>query len=113
MYWEQQEGSVIRFLKDRAPVMAERLWNPKAKLPFADFQARADPVSERILPILQPIEISPVAADQTQPVVGLYQPYEGEETQVTLRNRTKVRGRIRYSEGGWSGSLNSPNFFNN
>lgn len=110
LYWEQQEGSVIRFLRERVPVMSERLWNPEAKLPLADFKTRADSASKRVLPILQPIEIRPVADDQAQPVVSLYQPYEGDETKVTLRNRTKLAGRIRYSEGGWSGSLNSPNF---
>ncbi|MFK7821611.1 MAG: family 20 glycosylhydrolase [Planctomycetaceae bacterium] len=110
LYWEQHEGSVIHFLKSRVPVMAERLWNPENEQSFGDFVKRANSVGEAVLPILQPVEILPVAEDQSEPVVGLYQPYEGDQTQVTLRNRTKIQGQIRYSTGGWSGSLNSPNF---
>ncbi|SMP75418.1 Arylsulfatase A [Neorhodopirellula lusitana] len=110
LYWEQYECSVLHFLSPRLPILAERLWNPSAGLSFAEFQERIATVHERVLPVLQPIEILPVADDPSHPVVGLYQPYAGDEIKVTLRNRTKVNGVIRYSTGGWSGQLNSPNF---
>ena len=110
LYWEQHECSVIHFLSPRVPILAERLWNPGTGCSFADFQVRAAKVHQKVLPVLQPVEISPIAEDQSHPVVSMYQPYSGDEIKVTLRNRTKIEGRIRFSTGGWSGSLNSPNF---
>ena len=110
LYWEQQECSVLHFLMPRIPFLAERLWNPESGHSFDVFKKRAQVVGLRVLPILQPIEISPIADDPKHPVVNMYQPYTGETVRVTLRNRTKIKGKIRYSTGGWSGSLNSPNF---
>ncbi|MEM7234398.1 MAG: family 20 glycosylhydrolase, partial [Planctomycetota bacterium] len=110
LYWEQYENNVIHYLAPRIPILAERLWNPRAGHSFADFRKRSAAAQRRVLPILQPIEISPPGADPSHPVVSLYQPYSGDTVEVTLRNRTKVPGRIRYSTGRWSGWLNSPNF---
>ncbi|MFG0288902.1 MAG: family 20 glycosylhydrolase [Rhodopirellula sp. JB044] len=110
LYWEQYECSVVHFLLPRVPILSERLWNPSSGHSFAEFQERSGFAQERVLPVLQPIEILPEADDPSHPVISLYQPYEGDELPVTLRNRTKVPGRIRYSNGGWSGRLNSPNF---
>jgi hypothetical protein len=110
LYWEQYECSVLHFLMPRIPILAERLWNPESGHSFAEFQDRVAVAQQQTLPILQPVEISPVSQDPSHPVASLYQPYASEEIQVTLRNRTKIDGQIRYSTGGWSGQLNSPNF---
>ena len=110
LYWEQQECSVIHFLAPRIPFLSERLWNPESGMDFSTFKKRVEKVHQRILPVMQPIEILPKASDPDHPVVGLYTPYTGESVKVTFRNRTKIKGMIRYSTGGWSGSLNSPNF---
>ncbi|MCC9642483.1 family 20 glycosylhydrolase [Rhodopirellula sp. JC740] len=110
LYWEQYECSVVHFLAPRIPILSERLWNTAAGHTFTEFQRRAKVVEQRVMPLLQPVGISPVADDPTHPVLAMYQPYSGDELEVTLHNRTKIEGQIRYSTGGWSGRLNSPNF---
>lgn len=109
LYWEQREGSVIHYLRHRVPVMAERLWNPESSLSFEQFQANAANVDQKVFSIVQPVEITPVM-DASLPVTSLYQSYEGKNVAVTLRNRSKVPGKIRYSLGEFSGSLGAPNF---
>lgn len=109
VYWEQREGSVIHFIRERLPIVAQRLWNPEAPLSFDDFITQASTADQRIFAIVQPVEILP-AISRSEPIASLYRPYPGESVNVTLRNRTRIPGTMRYSRGHFSGNLGAPNF---
>ncbi|MEW4562067.1 family 20 glycosylhydrolase [Bremerella sp. JC770] len=109
VYWEQREGSVIHFIRERLPIVAQRLWSPEAPLSFDDFIEHAGIVDQRIFPIVQPVEILPTIRD-SEPIASLYRPYAGESVDITLRNRTRIPGTMRYSRGHFSGSLGAPDF---
>ncbi|MDM4015176.1 family 20 glycosylhydrolase [Roseiconus lacunae] len=109
LYWEQREGSTIHYLLPRVPVFAQRLWNPDASFSYDDFASQATQSQIKTLPIVQPVEILP-AADRSSPVSVLFRHYSGESATVTLRNRTQINGKIRYSKGNFTGWKESPKF---
>lgn len=96
LFWEQEEKTVILQLVPRLPAMAERLWNPALGDDFETLTTRADATVARIMPIVQPIEILPAPPSDPGPIIDIYQPYGGSQLPVTLRNRTRVAGTIRY-----------------
>jgi hypothetical protein len=100
--WEQNERTIVRDLIVRLPVMADRLWNPNFSENYAAFDARAQAIKDRALSIVQPVEILPYGPSPEPPYAADYRYYEGSNTQITLRNRTKIPGTIRYSTAGSS-----------
>ncbi|WP_411845683.1 family 20 glycosylhydrolase [Roseibacillus persicicus] len=110
--WEQPETSVMKIVIPRLPIISERLWNQElgdTAETFADFDSRLQVALERVMPIVQPIEILPgIPAVPNNTDVSVYDsfiPYEGNALSVTLRNRTKILGTIRYNLGGTSSTL--------
>ncbi|MEM9236129.1 MAG: family 20 glycosylhydrolase [Verrucomicrobiota bacterium] len=108
--WEQNERSIVNDLIPRLPVMADRLWNPRDGEDFTAFKARLDAVSEVALTIVRPIEILPLSEVSDSPVNRDYREYSGNEVTVTLRNRTKIPGTIRYETGGFNNDRGAANF---
>lgn len=101
-FWEQHESAVLWKMSARLAVMSERLWNPSEAGSFAAFEKRAKIVSDRVMPIVLPIEILPPFPSEDNPITDIYQPYTEKSIQVVLRNRTEIDGTIRYSEGAFS-----------
>ncbi|MEM9236302.1 MAG: family 20 glycosylhydrolase [Verrucomicrobiota bacterium] len=108
-FWEQEEPSVIENLLQNLPALSERLWNPEVEGGFKDYEKRVELAMERILPIVQPVEILPGRPrnHHKSPVYDLFQPYSGDEIEITLRNRTKIKASPRYElidgvHGGFS-----------
>ena len=110
LFWEQDEETVIKLLRNRLPVMAQRLWNPNTKETFEQFQSRAKLIDTEMMKIVQPIQILPEASSDAGPVTDIYQPYQGDELEITLKNRTKLPGIIKYSVGGFQDDLTGPKF---
>ncbi|MDQ8189801.1 family 20 glycosylhydrolase [Roseibacillus persicicus] len=110
LFWEQEEKSVVNQLLPRISATAERLWNPTLDDDFATLSARTESVMVRLLPIIQPVEILPAEPADSYPITDIYQPYEGSQVQVTLRNRTRIPGTIRYEIGSFSNNLTGPYF---
>ncbi|YCM42145.1 family 20 glycosylhydrolase [Verrucomicrobiaceae bacterium 227] len=108
--WEQNEKTIVRDLIPRLPVMADRLWNPIAGELFSDFDERLKSVEEGVLTIVKPVEILPVSTTPDSPVSEDYRQYEGDSITLTLRNRTKIPGTIRYELGNFNNALTSPGF---
>jgi hypothetical protein len=105
LFWEQKEKTVINDLRSRLPAMAERLWNPEKGDDWEVFSGRAGRIAERVMTIVQPVEILPGLPDRHEPLMDLYVPYDGGSLPVTLRNRTKLEGVIRFEKGGFSNTL--------
>lgn len=110
LFWEQYEKTVINQLKNRIPAMAERLWNPALADDFSTFSQRASDGQERVLTIVQPVEILPPMPTPHAPIMDLYRPYVGDSLHVTLRNRTRIAGTMRWEKGGFSNNLTYFNF---
>ena len=109
-FWEQRESTVIAHLRSRAAVVAERLWNPAGSTSYGAFAARARAVDARVVSIVQPVEILPRESADAPGAGVIYQPYAGDSIRVSLRNRSRVRGTIRYVRGGFSGDLSRAEF---
>lgn len=103
-FWEQRERAVMMRLPQRLATVAERLWNGEGTDCNADFQARAARAAERVMTIVQPVEIVQGTLSEEHPITDFYQPYEGESLQVELRNRSGIPGTIRYEIGRFSGN---------
>ncbi|MEM7518108.1 MAG: hypothetical protein AAF368_14445, partial [Planctomycetota bacterium] len=101
--WEQEESSLVRDLHRRVPILADRLWS-KEHTPTEILLRRMQAVDERILPIVQPIEILPQSSNRG-PLELLFRSYEDNQVQVRLRNRTKLRGSIEVASLPFEGSL--------
>jgi len=110
LFWEQEEETVIKLLRHRLPVMAERLWNPDSKDTFEQFQKRAKAVDAEVMKIVQPVQILPEPTEDAGPITDIYQPYQGKEIEITLKNRTKLPGVIKYSVGSFQNDLTGPKF---
>jgi lysophospholipase L1-like esterase len=108
--WEQNEKTIVRDLIPRLPAMADRLWNPIEGETTAEFIARLDAVRERALTIVQPVEILPAGLQPESPLAEDYRSYSGPNVEITLRNRTKIPGTIRYTTGTFNNSRLSPDF---
>lgn len=102
LLWEQEEQWVIQDLLSRLPVVAARLWNPETPESFQEFEAAAARVLDRVLPIVRPVEILPETVYPTSPASLDFRLYRGDSVEVTLRNRTRVSGSIRYNLGAVS-----------
>ncbi|YCM46689.1 family 20 glycosylhydrolase [Verrucomicrobiaceae bacterium 227] len=96
LFWEQRENSVIRQLIPRIAVMAERLWSPDMAADYPHHKARADLAMKRVLPIVQPVDILPGEPAGNGFISDIYYPYEGSDVAVTLVNRTRIQGTMRY-----------------
>ena len=107
--WEQNERTIVNDLIPRLPVMADRLWNPQEE-DFSAFQNRLDAVSPAVMAIVRPVEILPMGEVPGSPVSRDYRAYTGNTVQVTLRNRTKIPGTIRYETGGFNNYRIAPSF---
>lgn len=105
IFWEQHEQSVVNDLRERLPAVAERLWHPDRRATFDDFSQRLAAVDPAVMTIVRPIEILPLPGDDVGPIGIIYRPYEGDRLAVTLRNRTKIPGTIRYELGSLSNSF--------
>lgn len=108
--WEQNDKVLIRDLQDRLPPAADRMWNPNPSETFATYTTRYQAVKERAMSIVQPIEILPLSATPDAPYTADYRYYSGSNVQITLRNRTKIPGTIRYNLGTFNNSRDSVNF---
>lgn len=109
--WEQPETSVLKIVTPRLPVLSERLWNQDlgdAGESYEDFDSRLQVALERVMPIIQPVEILPgipaIPDGTDEKVYDAFTPYEGSTLSVTLKNRTKLPGTIRYNVAGTSES---------
>src|SRR5690606_17891324 len=102
--WEQNEKTIVTDLLPRLPAMADRLWNPLGAEDYAGFATRLDAVRERVLTIVRPVEILPAGATPTSPLAQDYRTYAGDQVSITLRNRTRIPGTIRYETAGFNGS---------
>lgn len=105
--WEGQDASLMEAILPRLPVLAERLWSPEAEDDFEAFRAKGEAAFHRVLPIIQPIEVLPgvsegVFENPNNRVFGLYHP-AAPGSEITLRNRTKLKGKIQYALGGFHG----------
>lgn len=106
LFWEQSQETVLNDLRSRIAPMAERLWNPKAATDFNEFRRRAGSVHDRVIGLVQAVEVSIEGKLQpVSPVSDLYLGYEGDGVAVFLRNRTKVEGEIRYVDCSFSNSF--------
>lgn len=101
--WEQKESSLIRDLRHRLPVVAERLWSGNGADP-TELLARARRVDRQVFAIVQPVEITP-ESEGKQPIESFYRPMPDDETPVTLHNRSRLEGSIRYSMLPFQGSF--------
>jgi hypothetical protein len=108
--WEQNDKVLIRDLQDRLPPAADRMWNPNPSETFATYTTRYQAVKERMMSIVQPIEILPLSATPDAPYTADYRYYSGSNLQITLRNRTKIPGTIRYNLGTFNNSRDNTNF---
>lgn len=106
IFWEQREDTVINDLRERLPAVAERLWNPDKDLKFNGFLERFSAVDETVMTIVRPVEILPYAQDPDSPISIAYRNYTGEQVEVTIRNRSRIVGLIRYDTARFSDSLN-------
>jgi len=105
LYWEQAEKVVINSLYQRVATISQRLWNPDKSLSYADFSNNLNPVSDRVLTIVQPIQILP-ATDPTQgPITDFYNHYDTKSLEISFKNRTKIDGEVRYLEGGFKNNV--------
>lgn len=99
--WEQHESSVIRDLRLRLPVFAERVWSA-SESSAAEVVARVVAADAKIFGIVQPVGMQ--TAPRTSPIHALFDtPPEGG---VALFNRTRIDGQIRFSVAGFRGDLN-------
>lgn len=105
IFWEQKEQTVIPDMRDRLPVVAERLWNPDTEQSFEQFEQRAQAADRVVMTLVRPVEVLPSPGDDAGPIAAIYRPYTGDSATITLRNRTKVKGQIRYTLGGFSDSI--------
>lgn len=108
--WEQNERSIVRDMLPRLPVAADRLWNPVATEDYAAFEKRLAATRDRVLSIVHPVEILPLGPVPAPPYAADYRYYSGENVEVTLRNRTKIAGTIRYTLGNGSNEYDSSGF---
>jgi hypothetical protein len=108
--WEQNEKTIVRDLLPRLPVVADRLWNPRDSEDYTAFDARLSGVREKGLSIVQPVEILPYSETPDAPYSADYRYYSGSNVQITLRNRTKIPGTIRYTTGTSNQQLDGMNF---
>ncbi|MEM8922083.1 MAG: discoidin domain-containing protein [Actinomycetota bacterium] len=102
LFWEQAEFTVVDDLRDRLPVMSERLWNPAAGS-FEDFDGRWRQVDDRVMTMVRPIDILPNSMDPDSPITDHYRIYEGDSLEVTFRNRSRIEGTIHYETTGCCG----------
>ncbi|MGC6427195.1 MAG: family 20 glycosylhydrolase [Akkermansiaceae bacterium] len=109
LFWEQAEQSVMNQLRERLPVLAERLWNPNTDS-FEEFQRRYRAVESRIIPIVQPVAILPGEGGSEEPVFDMYRSYEGEKVKINMINRTRLKGTIRFTEGGFQDQMSYMRF---
>lgn len=99
--WEQQESSVIRDLRMRLPVFAERVWSTQESTP-AEVLAAAQAADAKVFGIVQPVGVQ--TAPHSSPIHALFEsPPAGG---VRLFNRTQLGGQIRYRVAGFQGDLN-------
>lgn len=105
LHWEQRETAVINQQVDRLPVLAQKLWGPDREESFEDFEARSQAVNERVMTVVQPVQVLPKGNRHTNPLEDTYQPYEGESASVRLVNRTRIEGEIRYELGEVRGGV--------
>ena len=57
--WEQQQSIELSSLRGRVPAMSERIWNPGANRPFADFSKRFDACDAMLTKLVGPEEVAP------------------------------------------------------
>ena len=60
--------------------------------------------------IVQPVQILPEPPGKEGPISDIYHPYQGKELEITLKNRTKLPGIIKYSVGSFQNDLTGPKF---
>ncbi len=98
--WEQRETSVIHDLRFRLPVFAERVWSRNYS-DADELLARVRSADQRVFGIVQPIEIE--RGDSLGPITALFdtEPADG----VALRNRTALKGEIRYTTAPFQGNM--------
>lgn len=102
--WEQRESSLLRDLRRRIPVFAERLWTHKATS-SKDLMRRVVEVDERVWGIVQPIDV-PFGAAVDGPINRVAHLYSGDAVPVALRNRTRAKGEIRWTTSKLGGDWN-------
>lgn len=100
--WEQKETSVIRDLRRRVPVVADRLW--AGRTPTArDVLERMRAADGRVFAVVQPVGIEPEPRS-ADPIARLYTPLADGQG-VSLVNRTGLAGEIRYTVRPFQGSF--------
>lgn len=106
LFWEQTQETVVIELKSRLAPLAERLWNPRKEESFTSFKDRSDEVWRKISPLVQPVEIqltSPMR--KPSPMDSIYQGYQGDKTKVVLKNRTGIKGQIKFVDCSFSNNF--------
>lgn len=96
--WEQSEAVEIASLRSRLPAMAERIWNPQAKRPYADFARRAaatDLLLSRLIPTVRFVAVGLAAPDPNTHDV----PRFSQTLRLAMRS-DRPADRIRYTVDG-------------
>jgi|GEM_PF-6821462 len=105
LHWEQAERGVIDSLHERALVISQRMWNPGKYASWEDFEPVMKKALERVMTIVQPVVILPKKNPAFDPINDYFRHYEGEEIELTLLNRTKLPGIVRYTSKPMSGNI--------
>ena len=102
--WEQRESSVLRDLRYRMPVVAERLWSGTAANEQS-LMPRVRAVDERVWGLVQPVNAT-FEGGAAGPINRIAHHYVGDEVHVALRNRTRAQGEIRWATSKLDGNWN-------
>lgn len=94
-FWEQRDTSVLSDLAERAPVLAERLWNG-TEMANDILVGRLPDFVRRQWALVQPIgveRLATIAGPMDQ--LGLWAP--GQELRLRVTNRSRAAGQVRWS----------------
>ncbi len=100
--WEQRESSLLRDLRFRIPVVAERLWSGTT-LHSAALMERVRAVDARLWGLVQPVEID-MGDNAEGPIARVAHVYCGDEMTAQFRNRLPHGGEIRWSTRKFGGT---------
>ena len=96
--WEQPESVEIASLRRRLPAMAERVWNPSAKRPYADFARRAAATDKLLSRLIPSVRFEAAGLTASNPNTHDVPRFSGT-LRLTMRSERPAAG-IRYTIDG-------------
>ncbi|MEM8711743.1 MAG: family 20 glycosylhydrolase, partial [Planctomycetota bacterium] len=102
--WEQKESSVIRDLRWRLPVLADRLWSGPDAAP-EDVLRRARAVDARVFGLVQPVELRLANAIEGSRIDLLFAAYDGEHALVEFTPRLPGVSDLRCVHAAYSATF--------